>query len=208
MTRAMSRMTPRALSWWKVAIWPTCSGPYFSWTYLMTSSRRFMQKSTSKSGIDTRSGLRKRSNSSLNGIGSMSVMRRANATSEPAPEPRPGPTGMPWSLAQLDEVPDDQEVARELHLLDDVELGAEPGPVLVGVEGLAQRLLLGESLVQPLLDPLLQVAVGVLALGHLEVGQARVAEVELDVAAAGDVDRVLERLGARRRRPRPSRRRS
>ena len=67
----------------------------------MTSSRRFMQKSTSKSGIDTRSGLRKRSNSSLNSIGSMSVMRIAYATAEPAPEPRPGPTGMPWSLAQL-----------------------------------------------------------------------------------------------------------
>jgi hypothetical protein len=80
---------------------PTRSRPYFSWTYLMTSSRRFMQKSTSKSGIETRSGFRNRSNSSLNSSGSMSVIRIANATSEPAPEPRPGPTGMPCSLAQL-----------------------------------------------------------------------------------------------------------
>ena len=60
-----------------------------------------MQKSMSKSGIETRSGFRKRSNSSLYAIGSMSVMRSAYATSEPAPEPRPGPTGMPCSLAQL-----------------------------------------------------------------------------------------------------------
>jgi hypothetical protein len=99
--RAMSRMTPRALSWWKVAICATRSRPYFSWTYLMTSSRRFMQKSTSKSGIEMRSGFRNRSNRSLNSSGSMSVMPIANATSEPAPEPRPGPTGMPCSLAQL-----------------------------------------------------------------------------------------------------------
>ena len=28
-------------------------------------------------------------------------MRSAYATSEPAPEPRPGPTGMPFSRAQL-----------------------------------------------------------------------------------------------------------
>ncbi len=67
----------------------------------MTSPRRFMQKSTSKSGIDTRSGFRNRSNSSLNSSGSMSVMRSAHATALPAPEPRPGPTGMPWSFAQL-----------------------------------------------------------------------------------------------------------
>ena len=71
----MSRMPLRALIWCMVTIWPTLSLPYFSVTYLMTSSRRFMQKSTSKSGIETRSGLRKRSNSSLFAMGSMSVMR-------------------------------------------------------------------------------------------------------------------------------------
>ena len=68
----------------------------------MTSSRRFMQKSTSKSGIDTRSGFRKRSNSSLNSIGSMSVIRIAQATAlSRRPSRGPGPTGMPCSLAQL-----------------------------------------------------------------------------------------------------------
>ena len=49
----------------------------------------------SKSGIDTRSGLRKRSNSSAYSNGSMSVILSEYATSEPAPEPRPGPTGTP-----------------------------------------------------------------------------------------------------------------
>ena len=60
-----------------------------------------MQKSMSKSGAETRSGLRKRSKSRPNRIGSMSVILRLYAMSEPAPEPRPGPTGMPWTRAQL-----------------------------------------------------------------------------------------------------------
>ena len=58
-----------------------------------------MQKSTSKSGMLTRSGLRKRSKRRLYGMGSRSVIRIAYATIDPAPEPRPGPTGMPLSLA-------------------------------------------------------------------------------------------------------------
>ncbi|MDF3020845.1 MAG: hypothetical protein K0Q92_2148 [Steroidobacteraceae bacterium] len=59
-----------------------------------------MQKSMSKSGMDTRSGFRNRSNSRSYLSGSMSVMPRLKATSEPAPEPRPGPTGTPFSRAQ------------------------------------------------------------------------------------------------------------
>ena len=55
----------------------------------------------SKSGIDTRSGFRNRSNSKPNSSGSRSVIVRAQATTEPAPEPRPGPTGIPASLAHL-----------------------------------------------------------------------------------------------------------
>ena len=55
----------------------------------------------SKSGMETRSGFRNRSNSRPNRKGSKSVMVRDQATSDPAPEPRPGPTGMPCSLAHL-----------------------------------------------------------------------------------------------------------
>jgi hypothetical protein len=61
-----------------------------------------MQKSTSKSGMDTRSGFRKRSKSRPCSIGSRSVMRSEYATIEPAPEPRPGPTGTSFcAFAQL-----------------------------------------------------------------------------------------------------------
>ena len=76
----------------------------------------------SKSGIETRSGLRKRSNSRPKRIGSRSVMVSAQATSEPAPEPRPGPTGMPCAFAYLMKSAHDQEVARIVHAGDDVEL--------------------------------------------------------------------------------------
>ncbi|MNT49077.1 hypothetical protein D3C72_1859050 [compost metagenome] len=84
-----------------VAICDTASLPYFSFTYVITRSRPCWQKSMSKSGIETRSGFRKRSNSSAYLSGSRSVMPSAYATSEPAPEPRPGPTGTPLFLAQL-----------------------------------------------------------------------------------------------------------
>jgi len=42
----------------------TFSRPYFWVTYSITSPRRSWQKSTSKSGMEMRSGLRKRSKSS------------------------------------------------------------------------------------------------------------------------------------------------
>jgi hypothetical protein len=65
----------------------------------MTSPRRSKQKSTSMSGIEIRSGFRNRSNSRSNWSGSTSVIPSEYATSDPAAEPRPGPTGMPRSRA-------------------------------------------------------------------------------------------------------------
>jgi hypothetical protein len=53
------------------------------------------------SGMDLRPGLRKRSNSRSFAIGSMSVMLRPKETIEPAAEPRPGPTAIPFSFAYL-----------------------------------------------------------------------------------------------------------
>ena len=85
----------------KVTICPTASLPYFCRTYSITSPRRSKQKSTSTSGMDTRSGFRKRSNSRSNFSGQTLVIFRAYATSEPAALPRPGPTGMPRSRAAL-----------------------------------------------------------------------------------------------------------
>ena len=66
----------------------------------MTSSLWSIQKSTSKSGKSIRSGFKKRSNNKSYLIGSSSVISREYATSEPAPEPLPGPTGIVFSLAQ------------------------------------------------------------------------------------------------------------
>jgi hypothetical protein len=47
------------------------------------------------SGIDTRSGLRNRSNRRSNLRGQTFVMPSEYATNEPAADPRPGPTGIP-----------------------------------------------------------------------------------------------------------------
>ncbi len=85
----------------KVMIWATDSRPYFSATYWITRSRPLTEKSMSMSGIEMRSALRKRSNSSSYSIGSTSVICRQYETIEPAAEPRPGPTAMPLSLANL-----------------------------------------------------------------------------------------------------------
>ena len=47
-----------------------------------------------------------------------------------APEPRPGPTGMPSRLGPLDEVGDDQEVARIIHAGDDIDLEGQPRAII------------------------------------------------------------------------------
>ena len=58
-----------------------------------------MQKSTSMSGMEMRSGFRNRSNRMSYSIGSTPVMPSENVTRLPADEPRPGPTGTPFSRA-------------------------------------------------------------------------------------------------------------
>ncbi len=92
--RPASRTAARAAIVPNVTICATRSAPYFSVTYLMTSSRRSTQKSVSISGIEMRSGFRKRSKSRLYLSGSRSVIFKQYATTEPTAEPRPGPTGM------------------------------------------------------------------------------------------------------------------
>ena len=51
------------------------------------------------SGIEIRSGFRNRSKSRSNRRGSISVIRSAQETIDPAALPRPGPTAMPFSRA-------------------------------------------------------------------------------------------------------------
>ena len=69
--------------------------------YSNTRSLFSSQKSTSKSGIDILSGFKNLSNIKLNLIGSISVIERHQATSDPAPDPLPGPTGMLFFFAHL-----------------------------------------------------------------------------------------------------------
>src|ERR1700735_4807222 len=109
----------------------TRSRPYLLATYSMTRSRPSMQKSTSKSGIDTRSGFKNRSNSRSCSMGSKSVMPSANATSEPAPDPRPDRHAV---LARpANEIGHDQEVSGEPHAADHAELELEARGVRRGV---------------------------------------------------------------------------
>ena len=67
----------------------------------MTSSRLDLQKSMSKSGIDTLSGFKNLSNNNPNSKGSTSVINNDHATIDPAPDPLPGPTGIDCDLAHL-----------------------------------------------------------------------------------------------------------
>ena len=89
-------------------------------------------------------------------------------------------------LRPLHEVRHDEEVAGEAHLLDDRELVAHPLLDLVGDLGIAPA--------DPLLGHLVEVARQRLALGHLEVGDERVVQRDLDVAELRHHQRVLDRL--------------
>ena len=91
----------------------------------MTSSRRSWQKSMSKSGIDTRSGLRKRSNRSPKRSGSRSVISQRIGDQRARPGAAARPDRNAFILRPLDEVGDDQEVAGIAHALDDAELESE-----------------------------------------------------------------------------------
>ena len=80
-----------------------CATPplYLDFKYLKTKSLFSSQKSISKSGIDILSGFKNLSKISPNSIGSKSVMSKEYATSEPAPEPLPGPTGILFFFAHF-----------------------------------------------------------------------------------------------------------
>ena len=110
----------------KVMICPTASRPYFSRTYSITSPRRSKQKSTSMSGIDTRSGIQEALEEQVEldraevrdarAVGDDRAGGRAAARSD-----RDAAVARP-----LDEVGDDQEVAGVAKLRDDAELVVDP----------------------------------------------------------------------------------
>ena len=81
-------------------MWATLS-LYFLVKYSKTKSLFSSQKSISKSGIEILSGLRNLSKIRLYLIGSTSVIDKHQATSDPAPDPLPGPTGISLFFAHL-----------------------------------------------------------------------------------------------------------
>ena len=96
------------------------------------------------------------------------------------------PDADPVRLREVDEVPDDQEVVRKAHLADRLQLELEP---------LAE---LGGDLVVAPLEPLLaeldEIAEGVAAVRDGVVRQVDLAELDLDVAALGDLERPPHRV--------------
>ena len=128
-------MAARDLSVPNVMICPTESRPYFSRTYSMTSPRRSSQKSTSMSGIEMRSGLRKRSKSRSYLSGQTSVMLQRVGDDGAGGGAAPRAHGDAAVARRLDEVGDDEEVAGVARLGDDVELVVEALPHVGAASG-------------------------------------------------------------------------
>ena len=98
------------------------------------------------------------------------------------------------ALGPVDEVRDDQEVAREPHLQDHAELGLQPRVVDLAALARRERGLLqppGETLARLLAQPRFDRVFA----GHRECRQRVFAELEFDVAARRQRDRVADRVG-------------
>ncbi len=90
------------------------------------------------------------------------------------------------ALREVDEVPDDEEVVREPHLLDRLELEAEPLRELGGGFPVAAD--------ETLLAELHEVVERVAPFGDGELRQQDPPQLELDVAALGDLQRARHRV--------------
>ncbi len=105
---------------------------------------------------------------------------------------------MQLSRACLDEIPHDEEVARELHHLDHRDLKSEP--FLVGLDRVLEQALLCHRLqvrpacFKPLVDDFLEIGIGSETRRDLEGGE-RLRCFYAQVAALGDPHRVEQRLG-------------
>ena len=141
----------------------------------------------SMSGIEMRLGLRNRSNSRSYLIGSRSVICRRVGHGAPGGGPTARADADAGVPGVLDQVPHDQEVRREAHVADDLELVGQALDGLVGQ-------VLAPALAGALEGQVLQVG-GVVgeALGQREVRQQRLAELDLELAPLGDPQRVVAR---------------
>jgi hypothetical protein len=136
----------------------------------------------SKSGIDTRSGIEE-------ALEQQVVLQRVEVgDAERIGDQRPGARAAPRAdrhavlLRPVDEVGDDQEVAREAHLDDRLQLEFQALDVVQA------------ALLQPGMRLLPQVVVDRQLPRRREVGQPALAKRHLQAAAARDLDRVLQRL--------------
>ena len=151
----------------------------------MTRSRPSMQKSTSKSGIETRSGFRKRSNSRSCSSGSRSVMPSAVGHQRAGARAAARAHRHAVLARPADEVGDDQEVAGEAHLADDLEL-ARPARSRYAVR-LRRRA--GRERARKTARPtrLRRNSLGRHAGGHRVIRQPRLAQLQHQAAAARDL---------------------
>jgi hypothetical protein len=111
----------------------------------------------------------------------------AYATSEPAADPRPGPTGMPCS-SPSDEIPDDEEVVYEALLFEHVDLELVTLPHFLRIGAVA------ETLAQSRFRDLAQVLILRLPRGRLVVrilGRC----IELETAALGNRESIVTGSG-------------
>ena len=106
------------------------------------------------------------------------------ATSEPAAEPRPGPDADAVATGERDEVPDDQEVVGEPHLLDRLQLEAQA----LGELGRDRFV----ALLQAFFAKLDEIVERLAAVRHREVRQQDPAQLDLDVAPLGHLERAAQ----------------
>ena len=88
----------------------------------------------------------------------------------------------------MDEIPYDQEVIHVSHGMDHVQLILQ--------SGLQRAVVVRVMLRQSVETELVQISPGVVALRHIVPGQLRHAELDLHVAALGDIVCVVDRFGS------------
>ena len=165
----------------------------------MTSPRRAWQKSMSISGIEIRSGFRKRSNrrSYSQGVDLRDPERPRDDRAGGAAAA--GADGDPFLPGVADEVGDDQEVRGETHLLDDADLVLQAVAVLLGRVPLRfghLRDVLGETPLEAFAGEVAEVIGGWPPVRGRELRKVEAIRVEGDRAALGDRDGIRDGLDA------------
>ena len=106
-------------------------------------------------------------------------------------EPRPGPTGIEFLFRVPDEIPDDQEVAGELHLLDHADLALKTldvlGQIVFEISGGAQGFETGPPLLESMARDVSEVRVDRMLVRHIKFREGLLDLLELHLAALGNI---------------------